>query len=329
MPREARHEEGEDEDEYAEACDSGNDHGAELPGLPALPSAAESREPVTQRDKQRLRGHEDAVGLRRRLGSVSTASPARSQMQRARGDVPAVHAALVVRVVAAGGAPREVQRRGAEAADVADVGQQRGDLAPPARGGPRRRSRTPWRSAPWRARCAPRPGRARRRASPAAALGRPQLVRAAGRRRRPRAAVGVLDRDRDRPLRDPEQEVDRPVERVDDPAQPARPASSPPSSPRNRRRAARPQPRADQRLGGLVGLRDEVGRRALGLDLERGPPNASSSWAPASRATSSASSRRLMAPPAGGGRPSRARARAARPARAACPRRRAARRAAR
>ena len=80
----------------------------------------------------------------------------------------------------------------------------------------------------------------------------------------------VLDRDRDAPLRDPEEEVGRPVERVDDPAQPARAgrvrallAEHAVVGPRGQQRLA------DQLLGGDVGGGDEIGRAALRLDVDR------------------------------------------------------------
>ena len=113
----------------------------------------------------------------------------------------------------------------------------------------------------------PRSRAARERLRPSSwSPGRPrtavnELAADAGRGRAgelPRVVAG----DAHRPLRDAEEEVDGAVERVDDPAQ-ARscPATSPPSSPRipscGRRAASSAR---IGRLGGEVGLADEVGR---------------------------------------------------------------------
>ena len=84
-------------------------------------------------------------------------------------------------------------------------------------------------------------------------------------------ALLVLDRDRDAPLRDPEQEVRGAVERVDDPAQPA--AAARVRALLAEHPVVRPggeQAVADQLLGRDVGLGDEVGRAALRLDPQLG-----------------------------------------------------------
>src|SRR6185436_1731974 len=77
----------------------------------------------------------------------------------------------------------------------------------------------------------------------------------------------VVARDADRPLRQPEQVVDRAVEGVDDPAQPGRSrdvgallAEDPVVG------ATAAEDREDGALGLAVRCADEVGRRALGLD---------------------------------------------------------------
>ena len=80
----------------------------------------------------------------------------------------------------------------------------------------------------------------------------------------------VLDRDRDRPLREPEEEVGRAVERVDDPAQAG--AARVVGALLPQEAVAGPRGRdapEDQLLRRLVGRGHEVGRRALGLDLDR------------------------------------------------------------
>ena len=134
----------------------------------------------------------------------------------------------------------------------------------------------------------------------------------------------------------PEEEVDGAVERVDDPAQPARAGPVVALLPHDR--VVGPgglEPRADQPLGRDVGLGDEVGRRALGADREPAvaePENASRSPAPASCATSGREREQLAhAGSAAGGRaePAGRGPRAARRATAASPRRRAGRRAGR
>ena len=82
-------------------------------------------------------------------------------------------------------------------------------------------------------------------------------------------AAGVLARDAHAPLRDAEQEVDGPVERVDDPAQPAR--ARPVVALLAEDRVVGPrrlEPRADQPLGRDVRLGDEVCRRALRADRQ-------------------------------------------------------------
>ena len=101
----------------------------------------------------------------------------------------------------------------------------------------------------------------------AAALGGEQLVAQRVVDDADERAVGVLAGDADRPLRDAEEEVDRAVERVDDPAHAARARVVAALLPQHAVvRAGGGDPLADQVLGGVVGLGDEVGRRALGGD---------------------------------------------------------------
>ena len=153
-----------------------------------------------------------------------TSSPARLADQRAGGEVPRLDAALVVGVVAA---RRRSTRGRSRPSPMRRMSRTRGS---------RRAATSAWRGAHVgvvaeaggdergrRARSRARGRRAagRRASAAAVARGRPQLVAHrvvddAGER-----ALLVLDRDRDAPLRDAEQEVRRAVERVDDPAQPA------------------------------------------------------------------------------------------------------------
>ncbi len=77
----------------------------------------------------------------------------------------------------------------------------------------------------------------------------------------------VLGSDADRPLRDAEEEVDRAVERIDDPAHAARALEVAALLPQHAVVGPRGgDPLADQVLGVVVGLADEVGRRALARD---------------------------------------------------------------
>ena len=130
----------------------------------------------------------------------------------------------------------------------------------------------------------------------------------------------VLGGDADRPLRDAEEEVDGAVERVDDPAHAARALAVAALLPQDA--VVGPggrDPLADQPLGVVVGLGDEVGRRALGRDPQlraRGTPRAAAR-PPRGRPPRPARAARpcVMPPPPGAARASRGPARAGRRAR--------------
>ena len=171
---------------------------------------------------------------------------------------------------------------------------------------------------------------ARRRASAAAAARRPTARRASGRRRRRRASPARPRRRSRRPTAGCRRgssscrragrrsSAARSCRGVSEPSSPSIPSSGPGGE----------QALADQRLGGDVGLGDEVGRAALRLDPQLGRRTPSRSCAPASRAISSASS--ISHGDRGTAvRPRPLRPRSGRRARAASPRRRGGRRAGR
>ena len=126
----------------------------------------------------------------------------------------------------------------------------------------------------------------------------------------------VAHRHADRPPRDPVEEVDGAVERVDDPAQPARALVVGALLLGEERvvGAALRDQRADRALRREVGLADRIGRRRLARDARSRPASKRSrSSAPAARAASCASSRELAAAltaEAAGGRDGRDAARA-------------------
>ena len=174
------------------------------------------------------------LGLRQ-LADVEAGPP---RDQRAGGDVPRVDAALVVRVEATARAPDEIERGGTDPSDVPHAGQHLAQhvrlagahLRVIAEAGRDHRGRQV-RRAPTVAIGSPfsvgDPDRvASKRSSRIGSSTTPATVPAA-------SSQATLTRER----RDSEQIVDRPVERVDDPAQASAPPSAdpsvaPPSSPR-------------------------------------------------------------------------------------------------
>ena len=192
--------------------------------------------------------------------------------EHAGGEVPRREVKLPERVDLPGRDVAQVKRGAAAAADVAHAAEERVRTRPRT-GAARTRTRTPWRRAPWQtagyAHAGPdgrrRPRRPPRRPGTSGPSSSPAP-------RRPGLAVD-LDRDGDRVGRVAVDVVGRPVQRVDDPAHPARPVA---------RRAlfsedgvVRPlvaQALDDEALRGPVHLADEVGRRRLGLDAQRLPP---------------------------------------------------------
>ena len=199
------------------------------------------------------------------LRQVADHQPGASAISTPGGHVPGVQPPLVVRVEAPArrtstDRARRRRRAGCRARAAAPARRRR-----PGARAPRRRSRT--RSRPSRSRAfgaavgSDRLAVQRRLARPrrGEALLADRVEHDAGER-----AGRVLARDADRERRDPEQEVDRPVERVDDPAQLARRRSRRPPPPGSRRRGRRrAEHLPDRALGREVGLGHQVGRAAL------------------------------------------------------------------
>src|SRR5438270_7419431 len=213
-------------------------------------------------------------------GKLPHAQPGAFADERAGGDVPPLHGALEVGVVAAGCRPREIERRAAEAADVTDLADQAREhlclrlaharvVIEAGRDHQMSEGITPGVSAsPLR----PLQLELSRRAA--------ECLRAVPRRAEELVAIGVIDGPRDdpltvadghahAPLRDPEDEVDRAVERVDDPSQPALPRGRAPALLAQEAivRSARGQQLAYRALGRVVRLADQVRGRALARHL--------------------------------------------------------------
>src|SRR4051794_5533785 len=236
---------------------------ARSPARPLADALAGSSDEREQRAGQPRRCGQHTRGQAVAGREVVDLEPRGRAQHRSRGYVPQRDAALVERVVAPGGRPREVERGAPHAADVGDARQDppddlglagaRAGVVGEAGGDERGGEVVALRRAQRRA------AERRRAACPDGEELVAQRVEDHG--------GAALARDADAPLRYPEQVVDRAVERVDDPAQAAA-AGDVVALLADDRVVGPPLAHdgTDRALGVEVGRADEVGRRALRLE---------------------------------------------------------------